>query len=140
MLVAAIAALAADALLAAVTGLAGVAGRGAGPPWWVAAHVVERSRWVVVALLLMGLGTWSAGGEGDRAGVWRAVAIAVIVGPLLWTLAAWIVQAGLFTLAGRWDVDGRMFLSAELYRRALVDYVPWLLGGVTTRAIAGHVR
>lgn len=142
LLVAALVALAADGLLALVTGLADVTARGAGPPWWVAAHVVERSRWVVAALLLMAIGRRDPGAWpiADPADVWRLVGTAVIVVPLLWTLATWIVQAGLFTAAGRWDVDGRVFLSAGFYRQAFVDYVPWLLGGITTRAVARHVR
>jgi hypothetical protein len=142
LLCATLVALAADGLLAVVTTLFDVVARGGGPPWWVAAHVVERSRWVVAALLLMAIGRRGpgAGPRADSAGIWRLVGTAVMIAPLLWTLATWIVQAGLFTVAGRWDVDGRVFLSAGFYRQAFVDYVPWLLGGITTRALARHVR
>jgi len=137
-LVATLVALVADGLLAAVTGLADVAERGAGPPWWVAAHVPERGRWVVAALLAVWLGRRAPSG-GDAAAAWRAVGLAVMVGPVLWILAGWIVQAGLFTVAGQWALDGQVFLSAGLYRRAWVDYMPWMLAGVTTRAVARHV-
>jgi len=142
LLVAAVVALAADGLLALVTGLADVADRGARPPWWVAAHVVERSRWVVVALLLLAIGHRGAQAAppADSPAVWRLVGGIVIAAPLVWSLATWIVQAGLFTVAGRWDVDGRMFLAVGFYRQAFVDYVPWLLGGATVRAVARHLR
>ncbi|MGD9905388.1 MAG: hypothetical protein AB7U83_18115 [Vicinamibacterales bacterium] len=138
-LVATLVALAADGLLAAVTGLADVADRGAGPPWWVAAHVVERGRWVVAAALLAAwLGRRAPSGVGS-AEAWRAVGLAVMVGPVLWILAGWIVQAVLITVGGQWALDGQVFLSAGFYRRAWVEYVPWLLAGVTTRAVARHV-
>ncbi|MGE0362109.1 MAG: hypothetical protein AB7H93_18795 [Vicinamibacterales bacterium] len=142
LLVAAVVALAADGLLALMTGLADVADRAARPPWWVAAHVVERSRWVVVALLLLAIGRRGAQAAppADSPAVWRLVGGIVIAAPLVWTLATFIVQAGLFTVAGRWDVDGRMFLAAGFYRQAFVDYVPWLLGGATVRAVARHLR
>lgn len=139
LLCAALVALAADGLLALVTGLADVTARGGGPPWWVAAHVVERGRWVVAALLLMAV-SGRPGASDDRPAAWRWVGLAVVAAPLVWVVAGWIVQALLVTVAGQWDVDGQVFVSAGLYRRAFVDYVPWLLGGVTTRAIAGHLR
>lgn len=139
LLCAVLAALVSDALLAGVTGLADVTARGGSPPWeWVGPLLVW-GRWVVAALLLIAVGGRPAP-DVDRAAVWRWVGMAVTVAPLIWTLAGWLVQAALFTAAGRWDVDGQVFLSGGLYRRAFVDYVPWLLGGVTTRAVAAHLR
>lgn len=139
LLCAALVALAADGLLALVTGLADVTARGGGPPWWVAAHVAERGRWVVAALLLMAVAGRDGAGA-DRPVAWRWVGLAVVTAPLLWVVSGWIVQALLFTVAGRWDVDGQVFLSVGFYRRAFVEYVPWLLGGLTTRVVAGHLR
>lgn len=138
LVVATVAALAADGLLAAFTAVDAL-GAG-GEPWWVAAHLVERGRWVVFAALLV---PWAARlaplDSGSTAATWRAVGTAVIVVPLLWIAATWIVQAVLYTVAGRWDLDGRVFLELELYRRAVIGYLPWLLGGVVTRVASRHV-
>jgi hypothetical protein len=46
----------------------------------------------------------------------------------------------LFTVAGRWDVDGQIFLSPGYYQGLRVDYVPWFLGGASTTAAGRHVR
>ena len=62
--------------------------------------------------------------------------MAVITVPVAWFAAGWIVQAVLFTLAGRWDVDGRAYLAADYYRRLLTSYLPWLFGGAATLALA----
>lgn len=138
LVVATVAALAADGLLAAFTAVDAL-GSGGGP-WWVAAHLVERGRWVVFALLVV---AWAARmapvDSGSAAAAWRAVGAGVIVVPLLWIAATWLVQAVLYTVAGRWDIDGRMFLELELYRRALIGYAPWLLGGIATLLVSRHV-
>lgn len=136
------AALVADALLGTLTRLVDVIGAGRGVPWWVAAHVVERSRWVVLALLLVVVSRRLPGLPGagpDDTAVWRGVGLAVAAMPLLWLAAAWIVQAALFTAAGRWDVDGQVFLAADYYRNLLVGYAPWLLGGSAAVAVSRHV-
>ena len=133
-----------DALLAALTSGLRVAQASAGAPWWVDGHLVARSRWVVLAVLLVIVGRrltpTAATAPGRGGAVWRFVGAAVIAIPILWIAAAWIVQATVFTVAGRWDIDGRLFISPEYYRRLLVAYVPWLAGGVAAIAMSRHVR
>ena len=139
--VAVVTALVADGALALFNGLTDLGGGGS--PWWVQAHLVERGRWVVTALLLMPLAARLAPPEvsvaADAPAAWRAVATAVIVVPLLWILATWIVQATLYTVADRWDVDGRVFLASGYYGRLFMGYAPWLLGGIVTRMASRHV-
>jgi hypothetical protein len=137
-------ALVADALLGALTGALGRLGGGPAVPWWVAGNVLERSRWVVFALLASALARAAGPGElrdvAIPAGVaWRFVGWLAIAVPLAWIVAQWIVQAALFTAADRWDVDGLVFLSADYYRRLFVGYVPWLLGGAAALAASRHV-
>ena len=145
-LLASVVALVADVVLATLTGLVSVARPEAGAPWWVAGHVVERSRWVVLALLVMTAARGGRLGETavpaprqTRRGTWRTVGVAVVTVPLLWIAATWIVQAVLVTVAGRWDVDGQIFFAAELYRRTFTGYAPWLLGGAATIVASRHV-
>lgn len=140
-LVAANVAMVADALLALLTSALSVTGPAGHSPWWVEAHLVERCRWVVLALLLMAVTGWMAEAEPrEDPAVWRGTGMAVIGVPLLWIAATWIVQAILFTVARRWDVDGQVFLAADYYRRLFVGYVPWLLGGAATMVASRHVR
>jgi len=135
-------ALVADALLGALTGALSSIGGGPSAPWWVNGHVVERSRWVVFALLVTGLAGGPMGSLADApatpASAWRLVGALALVVPLLWIVALWIVQASLFTVAGRWDVDGLFFLSADYYRRVFADYAPWLLGGSAALVLSRH--
>ena len=142
-LLAMLTALAVDAVLATLTGLVTITSASDGTPWWVAAHLVDRGRWVVVAGLLVAIGgrltALDVPGQPSSAAVWRFVGIAVVTAPLLWIMATWVVQATLFTLARRWDVDGHMFLAAGYYQRLLVGYAPWLLAGATTIAASRHV-
>jgi uncharacterized membrane protein len=130
-----------DAALATLSGLVAVTGAGDGTPWWVAAHLVERGRWVVVAALLVAVAGRIASPEepASRAAIWRVVGGAVATAPLLWIAATWIVQATLFTLAGRWEVDGQVFLAAGYYQSVLRGYAPWLLAGAATIAVSRHV-
>ena len=142
-LLAMVTALGVDAVLATLTGLIAVTGAVDGTPWWVAAHLVERGRWVVAAALLVAVAGRLASPDvpapSSRAAVWRFVGIAVAATPLLWIVATWIVQATLFTLARRWDVDGQMFLAVSYYQSLLGGYAPWLLAGATTIAASRHV-
>jgi hypothetical protein len=116
-------------------------------PWWITANLVERGRWVAFALLLWRIAPliiepvgatvapWTAG----RSDAWRRVGVAVVVVPLLWVCATWIVSAVRFTLLGTWDTDGRVFLSADYYSRLLVDLAPWLLSGAAVVVASRHV-
>ncbi len=143
-LLATVVALAVDGVLAALASLVSLGGQGGAAPWWVAAHVVERGRWVVVAVLVAAAGRRVAmRGDlvpADTAAIWRAVGVAVMAAPIVWIAATWIVQATLFTVADRWDVDGQMFLASAYYQRLLADYTPWLLGGAATMAVSHHLR
>lgn len=135
--------LVADALLGLVTGAVSSVGGGPSAPWWVAGHVLERSRWVVFALLLMALARGSAMRERleaftTPAGAWRLVGVLALVVPLAWMAASWIVQAVLFTVADRWDIDGQVLLSAGYYRQLFAGYAPWLLGGAASLVLSRH--
>ena len=107
-LAASAAALVVDAVLAGFTGALEVT-PASGAPWWVSAHLVEHSRWVVLALLGLVVGRRLERPRADTAAVWRVVGMLVIAVPVAWFAAGWIVQAVLFTVAGRWDVDGRAY-------------------------------
>lgn len=139
-LAAASGALVVDIVLHALIGLADVSSPASSAPSWVTAHVVERGRWVALAAILVLIARGAHGAAPDRPRIWRATGIAVMAIPVLWVLANWIVTAILFTLARRWDLDGRIFLEAGYYRSLLVDYVPWLLGGAAVVAASGHVE
>ncbi len=143
-LVATVVALAVDGVLAALASLVSLTGSAGAAPWWVAAHLVERGRWVVVALLLAAAGGRVTVGADtappDAAAIWRAVGGMAMAAPLVWIAATWIVQATLYTVADRWDIDGQVFLASGYYQRLLADYAPWLLGGATTLVASRHVR
>lgn len=142
LLVAAVA-LVADALLGVLTGTLSSVSAGPAAPWWVAGHVLERSRWLVFALLATAVARLVAD-DGDaavsRPAAWRAVGVAAIAVPLLWTLALWLVQAVIFTAADRWAIDGEIFRSGDYYRRTFAAYAPWLLGGIAALVAQRHVR
>lgn len=138
-LAATVTALVVDAVLQTLIGVANVTSQASAAPWWVTAHLVERGRWVVLAALLAFAcrRRLRAGAPGTRA--WRDTGAAVMAIPLLWVAAQWIVTAILFTLARRWDVDGRVFLEAGYYRGLLEAYVPWFLGGAAVVSASRHV-
>jgi hypothetical protein len=116
-------------------------------PWWAVGRVFERAVWVVLALLL-----WASAAAVARAtreacgsdhGVPRAAAFAVvgrlmIVLPLLWLLATWLVTAFRITVAGDWEIDGYMFRTASYYNSVVLGYVPWAAGGIVLRALRRH--
>lgn len=137
-LAATVAALVVDAVLQTLIGVASVTSQGSTAPWWVTAHLVARGRWVALAaLVVIASRPLPDAPPGGRA--WRVTGTAVMAVPLLWVLAQWIVTAILFTLARRWDVDGRVFLEAGYYRGLLEAYVPWLLGGAAVVSASSHV-
>jgi hypothetical protein len=136
--------LVADGVLGALTVAIAAIGGSPTPPWWIQAHLLERSRWVVFALLVAGATRLNAvRTQGDdlsrAAAVWRFVGVLAVAVPLLWIVARWIVQAALFTLADRWDVDGQVFLSADYYRQLAAGYAPWALGGAAAIVWSRHV-
>ncbi|MEP7117408.1 MAG: hypothetical protein ABI880_07495 [Acidobacteriota bacterium] len=137
-------ALTVDALLGGLNGaLSGFLGAPAGP-WWMTGHVLERSRWVVFVLLFNASARWWLGSEALDASlpapaVWRLVGTLAILVPLVWIVAQWLVLATLFTVAGRWDIDGLTYLSVDYYRRVFAGYAPWLLGGAAALVGSRHV-
>jgi hypothetical protein len=144
-LAATIAALVVDAALQLGLEAVRVSGFG-GAPWWVIAHLIERGRWVVLALLLWWLAPrfFTDGAESQSLSTapseaWRRVAVAVIAVPLLWIAATWIVSAARFTLLGSWDTDGRVFLSGDYYRGLLLDLAPWGMAAAVLSAARRHL-
>ena len=119
-------------------------------PWWVTANVIERGRWVVFAAVLWWLAPRMAGArpgagapvptaDGSRPEAWRQVGLAVMVIPLLWVLATWMVSAIRFTLLGSWATEGQAFLSAGYYRGIIASYAPWLMAGAALMAARRHL-
>ena len=148
-LVATIVALVADAAMQLALEAVRVSAYGSAP-WWVTANLVERGRWVLFAAVLW----WAAphlAGAGPppdapgaaaaavRPEAWRQVGLAVLVVPLLWILATWMVSALRFTLLGSWATEGQVFLSAGYYRGIVLDYAPWLMGGAVLLGVRRHL-
>jgi hypothetical protein len=131
LLVVVVVVLLADALLGMLTGAVSAIGGSPAAPWWIEGRLVERSRWLVFAVLL--------GVLPNAAAVWRLVGALALAVPLLWIVSLWIVQALVFTVAGRWDIDGQVFLSADYYRRLFAGYAPWALGGAAALVWSRHV-
>jgi len=139
-------ALVVDAVLQLSLAAIRVTGYGGGTPWWITAHLVERGRWVAFGALMWWLAPrladghqGGAEGTGGRAHAWRLVGTAVVTIPLFWVLATWVVSSIRFTLLGSWTTDGRVFLAPEYYRGVLVDYVPWLMAGLTLLGVRKHL-
>lgn len=141
-----VAALVGNALLQ--LGLDAVAsGYGGGAPWWITAEIIDRGRWVALALILHAVAPVLLEDENrpgpapsaDRPACWRAVGVAVLCVPLLWILATWVVSALRFTLLGSWSTEGQAFLSPGYYGGLAMGYVPWLIGGGVVLGVRGHL-
>ena len=115
-------------------------------PWWVIGHVFERSVWLGMALLVWLLAPRLAPDGSTspvdrvvtRAAAADAVGRAMIVVPILWALATWLVLALKLTIEGTWDGDGRTLLSGYYYYNVLMAYVPWAAGGITLLSLRRH--
>jgi len=145
-LAATIAALVVDAALQLGLEAVRVSAFGGGAPWWVTAHLSERGRWVVLALILWWLAPGLLANGADSGSLsttpseaWRRVAIAVIFVPLVWIAATWIVTAARFTLLASWNTDGRVFLSVDYYRGLLLDLAPWAMAAAVVSAARRHL-
>ena len=142
-----LAALVGNALLQLGLDAVRVSAYGGGTPWWVTAQLIERGRWVVMALLLHALAPLLLEGDEDDAAApaidrqasWHTVGAAVLYVPLLWILATWVVSALRFTLLGSWGSEGQVFLSPGYYRGLTLDYVPWLMGGGVVWGVKRHL-
>lgn len=129
---------------------------GSGTPWWIVAELPGRGRWVVAAALLWlispmlgeeqaprsSIGHGRAADErgAERAAVWVRVGTGVMLLPLVWAAASWLVVALRITLAGSWEIEGRGLRSSEYYQRVAIEWLPWLMAGVVMRRIAGHMH
>ena len=145
-LVATIVALVVDAVMQLATEAIRVSPYGGGAPWWVTAHLIERGRWVLFALIVRVLEPWltrngppPAAAELPAAEAWRQVAIAIVAVPLAWIVATWLVSAMRFTLLGSWDFDGRVFLSFDYYRGLATGLVPWVMAAAALMAARRHL-
>jgi hypothetical protein len=145
-LVATIVVLLVDAVMQLATAAIRVSPYGGGAPWWVTAHLIERGRWVLFALIVRALeprltasGAPHGVAETPAAEAWRQVAIAVVAAPLAWIVATWIASAIRFTLLGSWDFDGRVFLSIDYYRGLATDLVPWMMAAAALMAARRHL-
>jgi hypothetical protein len=117
-------------------------------PWWIVGHAVERSTWIVLALLLWLLAPalsthvsrlWPASHVVTRAAAFDFVARSMAGVPLVWLLATWLVYAARLTFTGAWGSEGRVFTSAHFYYNVLLAYAPWLCGAITLFGSRRHV-
>lgn len=149
-LVATVVALLGDAALQLVLDAVRVSSSGSSP-WWITANLVERGRWLMFAAVLWWAAPRLIGRElpavlerdtvsdDNRREAWRHVGLAVLVVPLLWVLATWMVSAVRFTLLGSWVTGGQVFLSAGYYHGIVIDYAPWLMAGAALLGARKHV-
>jgi hypothetical protein len=116
---------------------------------WLAATLLDRGRWVVVAGLLWLARARAPAGDRDRsltnaAPMTRSLAFELVGRgmvslPLLWLSATLLMRAIRITVDGAWPYDGRVFLASDFYAGLIVGYAPWALGGVVLIALSRHV-
>jgi len=129
----------------------------AAAPWWVNARVVERSVWVVAAMLTWWTVPWLAASVAatlertsapdpvdpppplSRQAAHRIVGASMIVVPILWFFATLIAFAVNVTLRGHWAADGARLLEPYVYSEAVLSNAPWLLAGATLIGLARHL-
>jgi hypothetical protein len=131
-------------LLAAVRSL----GASATTPWWMIGRVQERSPWIVAALLAW---LWAPalsraaspvlppGHFISRSAAFDVVGRVMIVAPLLWLVATWLVWAVTMTLEGSWASEGRVLFTGHYYYNVLLAYTPWAAGGIALLGLRRHV-
>ena len=157
LLVATAVALVVNGLLQLLVDAVSIQSYGSGTPWWIVAELPTHGRWVVAAALLWLVSpvitgsdegaeavetaaARSATGGARRAHVWFQVGTAVMLLPLVWAAASWLVVATRITLAGSWDIEGRGLLTAEYYQRVAIEWLPWLLSGIVMRRLSAHLH
>ena len=118
-------------------------------PWWMIGRVMERSPWIVTALLVWlwapllsraASNAWPADHVVDRSAALDVVGRAMVAAPLLWLVATWLVWAAKMTLVGSWSSEGRVFIAGYYYYNVLLAYTPWAAGGITLLALRRHVN
>lgn len=147
--VATLAALVGNGVLQLALDAVAVGSYGGGAPWWVTAEVIERGRWVVFAVLLRMAGPRllassasslaSPEGDDERSAAWQRVGLLVLILPLLWIAATWVVSAVRFTALDSWGTEGLAFRSTDYYQALLLDYAPWLIGGSVVKGVGRHL-
>ena len=116
---------------------------------WLEGTVFERSRWIVAAIIV-----WAAvpslertiadsAHESGQTAVGRKVALrtmgtAMLVLPIVWTLASLLLRALMISIAGEWSIDGRLFTSSYFYSNLVMSYAPWAMGGAVLCTLAYH--
>lgn len=117
-------------------------------PWWISGRVLERSPWIVAALLVWLWApalsrtlsnAWPAAHVVGRGAALDVVGRAMIAAPLFWLVATWLVWAAKMTLVGSWSSEGRVFVAGYYYYNVLLAYTPWAAGGITLLALRRHV-
>ena len=63
----------------------------------------------------------------------------MIVAPVLWLLATFVVVAVHTSLQGDWAASGRRFIEPYLYSDIVLTNTPWLLAGATLLVLARHL-
>jgi hypothetical protein len=137
--------------------LSAIRGDAMAAPWWVNARVLERSVWVIAALLAWWVAPWLGSSELalkpaspalsaddaskplSRQAANRFVGVAMIVVPVLWFFATLIAFAVHVTLRGEWRSEGARLLGPYLYSEAVLTNAPWLLAGATLVVLARHL-
>jgi hypothetical protein len=137
--------------------LSAIRGDAMAAPWWVNAQVLERSVWVITALLVWWVAPWlglavpmlkpasSALSADDvskplsRRDANRFVGGAMIVVPVLWFFATLIAFALRVTVRGEWRGEGARLLAPYVYSEAVLTNAPWLLAGATLMVLARHL-
>jgi len=154
LLAATVIALVVNAVLQLLVDAVSIQSYGSGTPWWIVAELPVRGRWVVAAALLWLVspvledvqapralrGPSHSDDDAERAAVWVRVGTGVMLLPLVWAAASWLVVALRVTLAGSWDIEGRGLLSSEYYQRVAIEWLPWLMAGVVMRRVAAHMH
>jgi hypothetical protein len=122
--------------------LAAVRVGASGLPWWVDARLVERSAWVVMALLVWMASrvmTDATAAAMPRSTAARLTGRTMIVVPAAWVLATAIVLAVRLTWRGTWPVEGRIFVEPYYYSTIVLTYGPWMLAGAVLIAASRHL-
>jgi hypothetical protein len=104
--------------------------------------LLSKAEWLIAALLAAAVApsltpssrsplTWSA--------ALRLAGTILIVAPLVWWAATFVVFVVATTLTGAWATDGLVLLQPRYYSTLLTANGPWLLAAAALRAISRHV-
>jgi hypothetical protein len=111
-------------------------------------RIGEYGAWIAAAGLAWLLAPTLAGRVGQvangqlvlpRSATLVLVGTAMIVLPVLWLVATWLVTGAMITIAGDWAHDGLVFLSPDYYAHVLTANAPWLLAGAILIVVSRHL-